>query len=65
MNVLVHVLKKFVCLFLAVLGLCCYGQASSGCSEQGLPLVAVCGLLITGGTRASVVAAHGTRVVAE
>ena len=65
MNVLVHVLKKFVCLFLAVLGLCCYVQASSGCSEQGLPLVAVCGLLITGGTRASVVAAHGTRVVAE
>ena len=46
---------KFIYLFLAVLGLCCYTQAFSSCSEQ-LPFVAVHGLLIA---VASLVAEHG------
>ena len=32
--------------FWAVLGLCCGARAFSGCGEQGLPSVAVCGPLI-------------------
>ena len=57
-----------------MLGLCCCVPAFSVAVSRGYPLVAVCGLLIAGvslfaehvlwGTRASVVAAHGTRVVA-
>ena len=59
----------FIYLFLAVLGLRCCAQASSGCGERGLLFVAVHGLLIavaslccrtrTLGTRASVVATRG------
>ena len=36
----------FYLLFLAVLGLRCFVQAFSCGSKQGLPFVAVCGLLI-------------------
>ena len=43
-------------LFLAALGLPCCTQAFSSCSEQGLPFVAMRGLLIA---VASLVAAHG------
>ena len=43
-------------LFLAALGLCCCARAFSSCSEQGLLLVAACGLLIA---VASLVAEHG------
>ena len=43
-------------LFLAVLGLRCYGRAFSSCGERGLLPVAVCGLLIA---VASLVAEHG------
>ena len=50
-----HFFKK-ICLFLAVLGLCCGTQASSRCGKQGLLFVAVCRLL-TGVT--CVVAEHG------
>ena len=35
-----------ICLFLAVLGLCCYARAFSSGSEQGLLFMVVCGLLI-------------------
>ena len=50
-----HFLKK-ICLFLAVMGLCCGTQASSRCGKQGLLFVVVCRLL-TGVT--CVVAEHG------
>ena len=43
-------------LFLAALGLHCWVQAFSSCSEQGLLFVEVCGLLIA---VASLVAEHG------
>ena len=46
----------FIYLFLAALGLCCCGRASSSCGEQGLLFVAVRGLLIA---VASFVAEHG------
>ena len=36
----------FIYLFLAALGLCCYPQAFSSCSERGLLFVVVRGLLI-------------------
>ena len=36
----------FFNLFLAALGLHCYVQAFSSCSERGLLFIAVCGLLI-------------------
>ena len=42
--------------FLDVLGLHCCALAFSSCGEQGLPSVAVCGLLIA---VASLVAEHG------
>ena len=59
--------NKFIYLFLAVLGLRCCTWAFSSCGEQGLLLVAVCGLLIVVaflvawalGAQASVVVAHG------
>ena len=38
--------NKFIYLFLAALGLCCCTRAFSSCSERGLLLVAVRGLLI-------------------
>ena len=41
--------------FLATLGLCCYMQAFSSCSEQGLLSIEMCGLLIV---VASLVAEH-------
>ena len=44
-----------VCLFLAVLGLCCCMRAFSSCGEWELLLVVVCGLLIA---VASLVAEH-------
>ena len=49
---------KFIYLFLilAVLGLRCCMRGFSGCGEQGLLFVAVCGLLIA---VASLVAEHG------
>ena len=46
----------YLFLFLAVLGLRCCARAFSSCSEQGLLLVAVHGLLIA---VASLVAEHG------
>ena len=51
-------LNKFIYLFLflAVLGLCCCAQAFCSCSERGLLLVVVRGLLIV---VASLVAEHG------
>ena len=49
-------LKLFIYLFLAALGLRCCAQAFSGCGEQGLLFVAVCGLLTV---VASLVAEHG------
>ena len=51
-------LKKLLLfiLFLAALGLRCCVQDFSGCGEQGLLFVAVCGLLIV---VASLVAEHG------
>ena len=49
--------RSFIYLFiLAVLGLPCCAQAFSSCSEQGLLLVAVHGLLIA---VASLVTEHG------
>ena len=30
---------RFICLFLAVLGRCCFGRAFSSCSERGPPFV--------------------------
>ena len=42
--------------FGAVLGLFCYSGAFSTCSDQGLPFLVVCGLLIV---VASLVAEHG------
>ena len=42
--------------FLAALGLCCYAQAFSSCSKQGLLFISVHGLLIE---VASLVAEHG------
>ena len=36
----------FIYLFMAALGLRCYGQASSGCGKQGLLFVVVRRLLI-------------------
>ena len=53
-------LKKCICLFLAMLGLCCCAQAFHGCGEWGLLLVAVPGLLIA---VASLVAGHGLWVL--
>ena len=61
---------KFIYLFLAALGLCCHVRAFSSCSERGLLLVMVRGLLIAVaslvvkhawalGGQASVVAACG------
>ena len=49
-------LKKFIYLFLAVLGLRCCAWAFSSCGEWGLLFVAVRGLLIE---VASLVAEHG------
>ena len=46
----------FIYLFWAALGLRCCARAFSGCSEQGLLFVAVCGLLIA---VASLAAEHG------
>ena len=46
----------FIYLFLAVLGLRCCARAFSSCGEQGLPFVAVSGLL---NAVASLVAEHG------
>ena len=47
---------KFIYLFLTALGLHCYAQASSSCSEQGLLFVAVGRLLVA---MASLVAEYG------
>ena len=47
---------NFVCVFLAVLGLCCCMWAFSNCSRQDHSLVVVCGLLIV---VASLGAEHG------
>ena len=55
----ISVFNKFILftyLFLAALGLCCCARAFSSCSERGLLLVAVRGLLIA---VASLVAEHG------
>ena len=61
-------LKKFIYLFLALLGLHCCARAFSSCSERGLLFVVVQGLLIAVasrcgawalGTQASVVVARG------
>ena len=51
----INFFKKFIYLFLAVLGLRCHVQAFSSCGEQGLLFVAVRGLLIV---VASLVAEH-------
>ena len=48
--------KKFIYLFLAVLGIRCCAQASSSCGEWGLLFVEVCGLLTA---VASLVVEHG------
>ena len=48
--------RYFLFIFLAALGLCCCVRAFSGCGEQGLLFVALCGLLIA---VASLVAEHG------
>ena len=62
------VLNKFIYLFLAALGLCCYARVFSSCGEWGLLFIVVHGLLIAVasrcgtqalGVRASVVAAYG------
>ena len=57
------VLNKFIYLFLAAFGLHCCAQAFSSCGEQGLPFVAVRGLLIVVASRcgawAPVVVARG------
>ena len=45
----------FICLFLAVLGLCCWTQAFSSCHEWGLFFFAVCRLLFA---KASLVVEH-------
>ena len=50
------IFKKIYYLFSVTLGLCCCARAFSSCGEQGLPFVAVRGLL-TGVT--SLVAEHG------
>ena len=58
---------KFIYLFLAVLGFCCFARAFSSWGERGSSLVAVWGLLTVGASlavaralsaRASVVGAH-------
>ena len=49
-------INLFICLFLAVLGLCCCTWAFSSCGKQGLLFVVVQGLLIA---VASLVAEHG------
>ena len=49
-------LYKFIYLFLAALGFCCYAWAFSSCGKWGLLFVAVCGLLIV---VASLVVEHG------
>ena len=51
----IFILKIFIYLFLAALGLHCCVQAFSSCSERGLLFVAVPGLLIA---VASLVAEH-------
>ena len=51
--------NKFIQLSLAALGLRCCARAFSSCSEQGLLLVAVCGLLIV---MASLVVEHRLQV---
>ena len=38
--------NKFIYLFLAALGLCCWARAFSSCGEQGLLFVVVLGPLI-------------------
>ena len=48
--------KDFICLFMVALGLHCFTQSFSSCSEQGYSLVAACDLLIE---VASLVAEHG------
>ena len=58
---------KKIYLFLEVLGLRCWVQASSSCSEQGLLFVAEWGLLFVAVRRllivvASLVAEHGLQV---
>ena len=40
------VVYNFVCLFLAVLGLCCCARAFSSCGERGLFFLGVCQLLL-------------------
>ena len=54
--VLIFKKNKFICLFLAVLGLHCCVWVFSSCGERGLLFIAVCGLLIA---VASLVAEHG------
>ena len=51
------ILKKglFICLFLAVLDLCCCAQAFPSCKEQGYSVVMACGLMAV----ASCIAEHG------
>ena len=51
-----YFLKRFICLFLAVLGLHCRVRAFSSCGEKGLLFVVMRGLLIA---VASLVAEHG------
>ena len=46
MDILFSFFCLFICLFLAVLGLCCCVQAFCSCSKWGLLLAVVCGLLI-------------------
>ena len=48
--------NKFIYLFLAVLGLCCYARAFSSCGERGLLFVALRRLLIV---VASLAVEHG------
>ena len=48
--------NKFIYLFLAVLGLCCYARAFSSCGERGLLFVALRRLLIA---VASLAVEHG------
>ena len=52
---LFQVIKKIICLFLAVLGLHCYAGFSLVAATRSYSLVAVCGFLIAG---ASLVAEH-------
>ena len=59
--------KKIFCLFMATLGLCCYAQAFSGCSEQGCSLVNGVWLFLLQSTASrrlsSVVAAHRVKAL--